>query len=86
MRPRSKWVALPSVRVFDEVDADKAQALKVVEEACESFDEKDIEYITTLSHGQLEKMRKLDELTKFQHCRDAGVIGVGRSIAGMHAA
>ena len=30
----------------------------------ESFDEKDIEYITTLSHGQLEKMRKLDELTK----------------------
>lgn len=32
---------------------------------CESFDEKDIEYITTLSHGQLEKMRKLDELTKW---------------------
>lgn len=30
----------------------------------ESFDEKDIEYITTLSHGQLEKMRKLAELTK----------------------
>lgn len=37
MRPESKWVALPSVRVFDEVDADKAQALKVVEEACEVF-------------------------------------------------
>jgi hypothetical protein len=32
---------------------------------CESLDEKDIEYITTISHGQLEKMRKLDELTKW---------------------
>lgn len=32
---------------------------------CESFDEKDIEYITSLSHDQLEKMRKLDELTKW---------------------
>lgn len=31
---------------------------------CESFDEKDIEYITTISHGQLERMRKLDKLTK----------------------
>lgn len=31
---------------------------------CESFDEKDIEYITTISHGQLERMRKLAELTK----------------------
>ena len=30
-------MSLPSVRVFDEVDADKAQALKVVEEACEVF-------------------------------------------------
>lgn len=36
-RPRSKWVALPSVRVFDEVNADKAHALKVVEEASEVF-------------------------------------------------
>ena len=31
----------------------------------ESFDEKDVEYITTISHGQLEKMRKLAELTKW---------------------
>lgn len=31
----------------------------------ESFDEKDIEYITTISHSQLEKMRKLAELTKW---------------------
>lgn len=31
----------------------------------ESFGEEDIEYITTLSHDQLEKMRKLDELTKW---------------------
>lgn len=37
MRPESKWVTLPSVRVFDEVNADKAQALKVVEGACEVF-------------------------------------------------
>lgn len=27
MRPKSKWVILPSVRVFDEVDADKERAL-----------------------------------------------------------
>lgn len=31
---------------------------------CESLDEKDIEYITTISHRQLEDMRKLAELTK----------------------
>lgn len=37
MRPESKWVALPSVRVFDEVNADKAHALKPLEEAAEVF-------------------------------------------------
>lgn len=35
MRPKSKWIVLPSVRVFDEVDADKAHALKPLEEASE---------------------------------------------------
>lgn len=35
MRPKSKWVILPSVRVFDEVDADKEHALKPLEEASE---------------------------------------------------
>lgn len=37
MRPDGKWVALPSVRVFDEVGADKAHALKPLEEAAEVF-------------------------------------------------
>lgn len=37
MRPESKWVVLPSVRVFDEVGADKAHALKPLEEAAEIF-------------------------------------------------
>lgn len=37
MRPASKWVVVPSVRVFDDVRPDKAQALKIVEEASEVF-------------------------------------------------
>lgn len=58
--------------VYDEI---KAELVKQIQKemikdlsgyfTCESFDEKDIEYITTLSHGQLEKMRKLAELTKW---------------------
>lgn len=57
--------------VYDEI---KAELVKQIQKemikdlsgyfTCESFDEKDIEYITTLSHGQLEKMRRLAELTK----------------------
>lgn len=35
-----------------------------------SFDEKDVEYITTISHGRLEKIRKLDELTKWMSIED----------------
>lgn len=31
----------------------------------DSFDDKDIEYVATLSHRQLEDMRKLAELTKW---------------------
>lgn len=35
MKPKSKWLRIGSVRVFDEVEPSKAQALKVVEEASE---------------------------------------------------
>ena len=34
---QSKWVQMGSVRRFDEVSADKAQAIKVLEEAAEVF-------------------------------------------------
>ena len=58
--------------VYDEIKADLAKQIQkeMIKDlsgyfTCESFDEKDIEYITTLSHGQLEKMRKLTELTKW---------------------
>ena len=58
--------------VYDEIRAELAKQIQkeMIKDlsgyfTCESFDEKDIEYITTLSHGQLEKMRKLDELTKW---------------------
>lgn len=37
MVPDSRWLRMPSVRLFDEVDADKAQALKPLEEAAEVF-------------------------------------------------
>ena len=57
--------------VYDEIKAELAKRIhkEMIKDlsgyfTCESFDEKDIEYITTISHGQLEKMRKLDELTK----------------------
>ena len=58
--------------VYDEIKAELAKQIQkeMIKDlsgyfTCESFDEKDIEYITTLSHGQLEKMRKLAELTKW---------------------
>lgn len=37
MKPKSKWVVVPSVRVFDDVRPDKAQALKPHEEVAEVF-------------------------------------------------
>lgn len=37
MRPGSKWMVLGSVRVFDDVEPDKGQALKPLEEAAEVF-------------------------------------------------
>lgn len=58
--------------VYDEIKAELAKQIQkeMIKDlsgyfTCESFDEKDIEYIATISHGQLEKMRKLDELTKW---------------------
>ena len=57
--------------VYDEIRAELAKQIQkdMIKDLSgyfkdESFDDKDIEYITTISHGQLEKMRKLDELTK----------------------
>ena len=57
--------------VYDEIRAELAEQIQkeMIKDLSgyfkdESFDEKDIEYLTTISHGQLEKMRKLDELTK----------------------
>lgn len=37
VKMQSKWVQMGSVRRFDEVKPDKAQALKVLEEAAEVF-------------------------------------------------
>lgn len=37
MVPDSKWLRMPSVRLFDEVEPSKAQALKPLEEAAELF-------------------------------------------------
>lgn len=58
--------------VYDEIRAELAKQIQkeMIKDlsgyfTCESFDEKDIEYITTISHGQLERLRKLDELTKW---------------------
>ena len=58
--------------VYDEIKAELAKQIQkeMIKDlsgyfTCESFDETDIEYITTLSHGQLERLRKLDELTKW---------------------
>ena len=57
--------------VYDEIKAELAKQIQkeMIKDLSgyfkdESFDEKDIEYITTISHGQLERMRKLAELTK----------------------
>lgn len=63
--------------VYDEIRAELAKQIQkeMIKDlsgyfTCESFDEKDIEYITTISHGQLERMRKLDELTKWMSIDD----------------
>lgn len=37
MMPKSKWLVLPSVRVFDDVNPDKAQVMKIAEETCEVY-------------------------------------------------
>lgn len=58
--------------IYDEIKAELAKLIQkeMIKDlsgyfTCDSFNEKDIEYITTMSHGQLERMRKLDELTKW---------------------
>lgn len=57
--------------VYDEIKAELVEQIQkeMIKDLSgyfkdEAFDEKDIEYITSISHGQLEKIRKLDELTK----------------------
>lgn len=37
MTPKSKWLVLPSVRVFDDVEPSKEQVVKIAEEACEIY-------------------------------------------------
>ena len=37
MTPKSKWLVLPSVRVFDDVEPSKEQVVKIAEEACEVY-------------------------------------------------
>ena len=63
--------------VYDEIRAELAKQIQkeMIKDlsgyfTCESLDEKDIEYITTISHGQLERLRKLDELTKWMSIDD----------------
>ena len=57
--------------VYDEIKAELAKQIQkeMIKDLSgyfsDSFDERDIEYITTISHGQLERMRKLDKLTKW---------------------
>ena len=63
--------------VYDEIRAELAKQIQkdMIKDLSgyfkdESFDDKDIEYITTISHGQLEKMRKRAELTKGMSIED----------------
>lgn len=57
--------------VYDEIRVELAKQIQkemirdLSEYFVDSFDDKDIEYVATLSHRQLEKMRKLAELTKW---------------------
>ena len=37
MTPKSKWLVLPSVRVFDDVEPSKEQVVKIAEESCEVY-------------------------------------------------
>lgn len=57
--------------VYDEIRAELAKQIQkeMIKDLSgyfhDSFDEKDVEYVATISHGQLERMRKLAELTKW---------------------
>lgn len=56
--------------VYDEIKAELAKQIQkeMIKDLSgyfsDSFDERDIEYVTTISHVQLERIRKLDKLTK----------------------
>ena len=79
--------------VYDEIRADLAKQIQkeMIKDlsgyfTCESLDEKDIEYITTISHGQLERMRKLDELTKWMSIDEVEtVLHAYKALAGLAA-
>ena len=79
--------------VYDEIKAELAKQIQkeMIKDlsgyfTCESFDEKDIEYITTISHGQLERMRKLDELTKWMSIDEVEtVLHAYKAMAGLAA-
>ena len=79
--------------VYDEIKADLAKQIQkeMIKDlsgyfTCESLNEKDIEYITTMSHGQLERMRKLDELTKWMSIDEVEtVLHAYKALAGLAA-
>lgn len=57
--------------VYDEIKVELAKQIQkeMIKDLSgyfhDSFDEKDVEYVATISHRQLEDMRKLAELTKW---------------------
>lgn len=79
--------------IYDEIKVDLAKQIQkeMIKDlsgyfTCESFDDKDIEYITTMSHGQLEKMHKLAELTKWMSIDEVEtVLHAYKALAGLAA-
>lgn len=51
MMPKSKWLVLPSVRVFDDVEPSKAQVVKIAEETCEVYSAWE-DFTRTRRHGE----------------------------------
>lgn len=51
MMPKSKWLVLPSVRVFDDVEPSKAQVVKIAEETCEVYSAWE-DFNRTRRHGE----------------------------------
>ena len=78
--------------VYDEIKAELAKQIQkeMIKDLSgyfsDSFDERDIEYITTISHGQLERMRKLDKLTKWMSIDEVEtVLHAYKALAGLAA-